>query len=120
MGSLFRLPECRCSGGMVSITLGLDQEEIPAGRHYLCWSGLGLGVVTTAGGDPSGIVCIPEAVFKKGAVIKLELLPACPADQVVLEWTHMPVLGEALFEARMQEGQPALLPLAGTGARRCA
>ena len=118
MGWLRKLPQCRCQGAMVNVTVDLDLEEISAGPHYLLWSGPGLGAVTSKGSDPSGTCVIPEAVFKRGAVIKLELLPACPADRVVLEWTHMPVLGEAFFAACMREGQPALVPLVGVEALR--
>jgi hypothetical protein len=120
MGWLRRVPQCRRQGALVNVTVDLDPKEISPGPCYLVWSGPGLVTDTSKAGDPSAMCCMPEAAFKRGAVIKLELLPAYPTDRVVLEWTHIPVLGEALFVARMQDGRPALVPLARAEARRCA
>jgi hypothetical protein len=111
MGWLQGVPQCRCEGPLVSVTLDLDPEEIPSAPRYLVWSATGLTASTSKSSDRSMSCCLPRGIFERRTLVKLELLPAYPSDRVVRAWTHIPTLGQATFHARMLEGKPVLAPV---------
>lgn len=96
---------------MVYVTVALDPEETPTGPLRVVWSALGLTACTPKSSGLTVVCCIPRGVFEHSARVKLEILPTYRADEVVLDWTHIPSLGEVSFQAGMVGGQPVLAPI---------
>lgn len=109
MGWLRGLPECRCEGGMVYVTLHLNPGEASRGPRCVAWSAGGLRACTRKTRSLSLICCIPHGVFQRETAVKLEVLKAREPDEPIPPGTQIPVLWEGSFRACMRNGAPVLV-----------
>ena len=104
-------PRCRHDGQSVCVTLELDPSEVQGGSSYVVWAVGDVATHATKVDGLSATCSVPEGVFINRDLLKLEVLPAPDPEELVFPWTQIPLLREDIFEARMLNGEPVLVPM---------